>query len=650
MLLFLLAALAAVSPAEIQRQISDTPELKDLVRSGYHLAWTEVRADADRVERYSAVWIAADDGHTPPYRVTARQDDGRERAPTFSPDGQTLAFVSDAEGKAAIYLFDIKTSRVRRLASPAAGLSALHFSSGGTHSADSGPPTNLRGDLRGGYHLSFLGTEAAGFGGAGEALPADFYEVASSEPVQRLGSVDIETGESSWITPPDVFVYAYDESPTDKQWVIVDAHGSGMGNYWNAELALVDGQHVKTLWKSPKQLAHPRFSPDGKRIAVLHGLMSDEGSDGGEVTVLDLATQTTRVLPRAQRGTATWLEWRSANEILTAGVTEGDCFVASQKLGEAHETLLWRDSSTITADHNVGLAVAGTQTAVVRSTFTRPPHIEVGPIGGWKPLGAERHFVAEWGEARRISWKTDIGDVQGWLVPPREIPKRKYPLAVIVHGGPAGATTNGWARRWVGVLASQGYFVFLPNPRGSFGKNEAFTEANVKDFGRGDLRDILAGIDAVAEVAPIDAERIGIVGWSYGGFMAMFAPTQTTRFRAAVAGAGVSNWQSYYGENRINTWMLPYFGASVYDDPAVYYGASAVNFAKKARTPTLILCGDRDAEVPPAQSYEWWNALRNQSVDTKLVVYPGEGHHFRSRTHLDDSILRTLAWLDAHLR
>ena len=117
-------------------------------------------------------------------------------------------------------------------------------------------------------------------------------------------------------------------------------------------------------------------------------------------------------------------------------------------------------------------------------------------------------------------------------------------------------------------MSAMDYFVLEPNPRGSYGQGEAFTKANRKDFGYGDLRDILAGVDAVEKKYPsVDDSRLGLTGWSYGGFMTMFGVTQTPRFHAAVAGAGIANWQSYYGENSIDQWMLPFFGASVYDDP-----------------------------------------------------------------------------------
>jgi dipeptidyl aminopeptidase/acylaminoacyl peptidase len=189
----------------------------------------------------------------------------------------------------------------------------------------------------------------------------------------------------------------------------------------------------------------------------------------------------------------------------------------------------------------------------------------------------------------------------------------------------------------------------MPNPRGSYGEGEAFTQGNRKDFGYGDLRDILAGVDAVSGKLPIDQQRIGLTGWSYGGFMTMFAVTQTQRFHAAVAGAGISDWKSYYGENSIDQWMTPFFGASVYDDPGVYARSSAIDFIGNVKTPTLLVVGDRDGECPAPQSFEFWHALRAKHVPTELVVYPEEGHRFESPQHRRDVLVRALAWFEQYM-
>ena len=161
---------------------------------------------------------------------------------------------------------------------------------------------------------------------------------------------------------------------------------------------------------------------------------------------------------------------------------------------------------------------------------------------------------------------------------------------------------------------------------------------------------MLAGVDEVVKTCPVDKDRLGITGWSYGGYMTMWTVTQTTRFRAAVAGAGIANWQSYYGQNGIDQWLLPYFGASVYDDPAVYAKSSPINFIKRVKTPTLILVGEYDVECPVPQSYEFWHALRTLEVPTEFVVYPKEGHGISKPEHQRDILKRMLGWFDKYLQ
>jgi dipeptidyl aminopeptidase/acylaminoacyl peptidase len=258
-----------------------------------------------------------------------------------------------------------------------------------------------------------------------------------------------------------------------------------------------------------------------------------------------------------------------------------------------------------------------------------------------------------WGKSVSLAWKSDKFTVQGWLLLPKDYdPAKKYPLIVEVHGGPAAAADAHWGGGGglsAAAFSALGYFVLQPNPRGSYGQGEEFAQANRKDFGYGDLRDILAGVDAVLAQYPVDPDRVGITGWSYGGFMTMFAVTQTNRFKVAVSGAGLSNWQSYYGENSIDQWMIPYFGASVYDDPAVYARSSAINYIKQVHTPTLVVVGDRDGECPAPQSYEFWHGLRDQHVTTQLVVYANEGHGFVDPAHRRDVMERAVDWFAKYM-
>ena len=280
----------------------------------------------------------------------------------------------------------------------------------------------------------------------------------------------------------------------------------------------------------------------------------------------------------------TTIAWDAANEILATELAGSRSVIARVNPLTRTQRQLWSGEETIYARGFAGLAPGdeglsvsrdGKLSATIRQSLTAPPEIALGQIGALHDVtdvnAGLRHLT---GRARSLNWKSDAFTVQGWLIfPPAVQAGKTYPIVTVVHGGPAYAhyaMFPSGATAFAAVLAARGNIVFEPNPRGSYGQGEAFTRANVKDFGYGDLRDILAGLDAVGTTVHVDPKRVGIFGWSYGGYMTMWAVTQTDRFKAAVAGAGVSDWLSYYGTNDIDTWMIPYFGASVYDDPAVY--------------------------------------------------------------------------------
>jgi dipeptidyl aminopeptidase/acylaminoacyl peptidase len=382
---------------------------------------------------------------------------------------------------------------------------------------------------------------------------------------------------------------------------------------------------------------------------VIHGIMSDQGSTGGDIWTVPVGARgAPRNRTEGMKASASALFWRSPDEILFTEYVDGDEGVAALDAAGKVRTI-WRGPAVL---KKFSVARRGSASAAIRSSFSRPPEIVAGPIGTWKSVTRENAAVHPfWGEARSLTWQSGGQRVQGWLLSPLDFdPAKKSPMVVVVHGGPSGAATASWPQRWTAILPSQGYFVFLPNPRGSFGQDEAFTRGNVKDFGYGDFRDIERGVDAALAAAPIDPKRLGICGWSYGGYMTMWAVTQTNRYAAAVAGAGIVSWQSYYGQNRIDQWLLPFFGASVYDDPDVYARSSPITFIKKAKTPTLVLHGDRDSEVPTPQGYEFWHALKTLGVPTTLVIFENEGHAIQDPKHQLDRDRRLVGWFDRYLK
>jgi len=346
---------------------------------------------------------------------------------------------------------------------------------------------------------------------------------------------------------------------------------------------------------------------------------------------------------------ATALAWRCDGHLQVQLLAGDKWELVDIGSGRQPETqrILWSGEDSM---DRISLACPSGLMAATHESFTRPPEIETGSLRNLRNLTNTNAGLRMLAHAQSISWKSDEFDVQGWLLLP-EHADGKLPMVTIVHGGPAGAAVPYFSG--VGVMSAlleHGYAVFRPNPRGSFGQGERFTQANVRDFGHGDLRDILAGIDAATKVATIDASRLGVFGGSYGGFLAMWSVTQTDRFKAAVAAGGVSDWLSYYGENGIDGWLLPYFEASVYDEPEIYARSSPINFIRNVRTPTFEYVGERDLECPPPQTQEFWHALKALNVATSIMIYPGEGHLLRDPGHIADATHRTLAWFDMYLK
>ena len=306
--------------------------------------------------------------------------------------------------------------------------------------------------------------------------------------------------------------------------------------------------------------------------------MSDEGSIGGDIFTVSATGGDARNATPAIAASPSWLYWESPNKILFTENVDGQDGISRVDLPSGKVSAAWTGPDVISTEAEGGPTVSLTadrqSSAVIRNSSTHPPEIWAGPIGEWKQITRVNDGIRPaWGPLKSLHWSNGDMKIQGWLMYPTDYdPNKRYPMVVVVHGGPAGEAHVGWPEAFFNTydLSAHGYFVLFPNPRGSFGQGEKFTAANVKDFGYGDFQDILKGVDEVVKTLPVDNNRVGITGWSYGGYMTMWAVTQTNRFRAAVAGAGLANWQSYYGQNDIDEWMPPYFGATVYDDPAIY--------------------------------------------------------------------------------
>jgi dipeptidyl aminopeptidase/acylaminoacyl peptidase len=640
--LLLSSAIAAAQPAArpatasaILDDLAVTHVFEEIAVSpdGRRVAWVESVIENGRDTGRAAVFAAPIDGAKPAVKL------GEGRRIAWSHDGARIAYVDKQLFVAAI-----------------AGGAARQVTKLDGYLAD---PAWSPDDSR----IAILFAEhAASGGGPLGPEPIETGVIGAAIHNQRLTLIDPRTGAAQPVSPAELHVYEYDWSPDGARFALTAAPGPGDNNWWTAKLytiAAVAGAAPgapSPIYKPALQIAEPRWSPDGAQIGFIEGLMSDEGFTGGDVMTIAAAGGAPSNRTAGRQASPSTLSWLSPSQLLIAEYAGGGSAIAAIDLRTGAIERRWQGDEALHRGQFANYAASrdGKIVAAVRSDWQHAPEIWAGPIGGWKQittLNAARRPA--WGQARSLSWTSDRFSVQGWLIYPREFDAAKrYPMIVSPHGGPAGITTPRWPRAGfdAALFSALGYFVLLPNARGSYGQGEAFTRANVKDFGGGDLRDILAGVDAALKTAPIDPARIGLTGWSYGGYMTMWAITQTKRFRAAVAGAGIANWQSYYGQNAIDQWMIPYFGASVYDDPAVYARSAPISFVKQIATPTLIVVGERDGECPPPQSYELWHALKTLGVPTDLVIYPGEGHMFRDSGHKRDVLERAAAWFDKYLR
>ena len=434
---------------------------------------------------------------------------------------------------------------------------------------------------------------------------------------------------------------------------MTSALGNGDNNWWVATLDAVDATTgaVRNIARPKTQINNPRVSQDGKFVGYIGGLMSDFGSIGGDVWVVPIEGGIAANLTTSSRLTVTSLAWGgpTPSHVFRGTALQGDT-AGVFTTGDMYGMFWSRQASLSAGDAKAAFNADGRTVAMVVQDFTHAPAIYAGPAAAPVQITHDNDAIPATMAARSITWKNDGFTVQGWLLSPLNAdPAKKAPMITIVHGGPSAANVPSFGGGGAQAFIDAGYYVFLPNPRGSYGQGEAFTAANKRDFGGGDLRDILTGIDAVEKVAPVDDTRLGLTGGSYGGFMAMWANTQTNRFKAIVAGAGLSNWVSYYGTNGIDQWMLPFFGKTLYEDRKAYEDVSAVNFIRNAKTPTFIYVGERDIEVPPTQSIEYWHGLKDQGVPTSLVIYPDEGHGIRGTANSADVLKRTLAWFDVYL-
>jgi dipeptidyl aminopeptidase/acylaminoacyl peptidase len=570
-----------------------------------------------------------------------------ESEPQFSPDGKKIAFLSEAKTKDQLQIFiaDAETGKLltqQPLTNFEGYVSHLHWSPDGNY-------------------LSVLYVDKASRNpNPMVALNRNvgLIDSAVNKNVQRIAVINLKTQETKIVTPEQLYIFEYNWSPDSKSFCYTASLTPGDDNWYIAKLYAqnIFSDDTTMIYQPKFQIAVPRWSNDGKQIAFIEGLMSDQGGTGGEIFVVDAIKKSKpKNLTPSRKATPSWFTWQPDNNILFTEFVGGSVAISSLNTKTLTTQTLWKADASIRAgDEETSLSVENNKLALIRSSWNKLPEVWYGNFEKQIQLTHLNDAIQKpLLQFENLTWINEGKHVQGWLLYPQNFDStKKYPMLVCVHGGPAWITTPTWAAPDFNttVYTQFGYFVFFPNARGSYGQGESFTLANRKDWGFGDLRDITSGVDFLISKYKIDSNRIGILGWSYGGSMAMISTTQTNRFKAAVAGAGACDWKSYYGQNSIDKWMNSYFNASPYDDPKTYEKVSAITYIKQTKTPTLVLVGERDGESPPAQSFQFWHALKELNVPTQLYVYPDEGHEFENFDNMIDVSVRTIEWFNKWLK
>ena len=625
------AAAAAETPTLEQSLSNKSVGNAEISPDGRYVAYLVTQADWDENEFVSQVWVAITaTGET--YQLTSGKKSST--SPQWSADSRHLGFISERDGKRQIYVISPTGGEAIQVTGEENGIAGFAWRPSSSNElalayTSTGPDPKPLKDRKEKY--------------------GDFQVIDSDYRMLTLWLLklppDIPSNlkklKAQALTSGDQFsVSGFSWSPDGARLAFSATRYPDLGSQDTAQIYVLDAAdlHVRKLLESGGPNTNPKWSPDGKNIAYI----TSNGRPDFFFANSLVATVPSYAVPSDGR----------APQMLTSGFDEdpslidwgpdGIYFSARQRTN-AHifridtashaitrvtgPDAFYAPEASFTRDHKTFAAVGASPNqfanVLTSSTTDFTPKYLTDINGQWKEFHLGTREVVQWKSA-------DGTTIEGILIKPTNYdPSRKYPLMVVIHGGPTGVDTPYLtADRYYPVerFLAKGALILRPNYRGSAGYGASFRALNVRNLGIGDYQDVISGVDSLIAKGMVDKSRVASMGWSEGGYISAFATTYSDRFKAISVGAGISDWTTYYVNTDIHPFTRQYLKATPWDDPEIYRKTSPITYVNKAKTPTLIQQGDQDKRVPPPNSYELYQALKDRNVPVKLIFYKGFGH------------------------